>query len=61
MLSITMEDVAAITNLSPIGIEVSTLEAYPKKMQHSDEWTNQTAYSKFLKRTLLEEELRKVR
>lgn len=27
MLSITMEDVAAITNLSPIGIEVSRPEA----------------------------------
>lgn len=51
MLSITMEDVAAITNLSPIGIEVSTLEAYPTQIQHTYDWPNQTAYSKFLKRT----------
>jgi hypothetical protein len=43
MLSITMEDVAAITNLSPIGIEVSTLEAYPPQIQHTYEWPNQTA------------------
>lgn len=51
MLSITMEDVAAITNLSPIGIEVSTLFSYPTQIQHTYDWPNQTAYSKFLKRT----------
>ena len=36
--------------LPTIGIEVSTLEAYPSPMKHTYEWPNQKAYSKLLKK-----------
>ena len=49
-LSCKDEAMDIVRNLSPIGIEVSTLEAYPPQIQHTHEWPNQTAYSKFLKK-----------